>query len=78
MDLGQAIAANVRSLRAHNDWQQSELAARLSVSQRSVSTLESGKRADVGIVELSELCRVFGVPLRRLLDGAADLRVLGL
>lgn len=77
MEFGQAIAANVRSLRARNDWHQDELAERLSVSQRAVSTLESGKRADVGIGELDQLCKVFGVPLSRLLDGA-DLRALGL
>jgi len=77
MEMGPAIAANVRSLRARNQWHQAELAERLHISQRAVSTLESGNRADVGIVELAELCRVFAVPLRRLLDGA-DVSVLGL
>lgn len=54
-----------------------ELAERLHTSQREVSPLEGGSRADVGIVELAELCRVFRVPLWRLLDGA-DLSTLGL
>ena len=70
MELGQAIAANVRSLRAHQAWHQEDLAARLNVSQRVVSRLESGQRSDVGIMELKQLCKVFDVPLRRLLDGA--------
>jgi transcriptional regulator with XRE-family HTH domain len=77
MEMGAAIAANVRSLRAHKQWHQAELAQMLHISQRAVSTLESGRRADVGIVELADLCQVFGVPLRRLLDGA-DLTQLGL
>jgi transcriptional regulator with XRE-family HTH domain len=81
MRLGEAVAANVRSLRARNRWTQSELADALHISQRAVSTLESeAGRADVGIQELVDLCRAFKVPLAELLRGAdpADLRALGL
>jgi transcriptional regulator with XRE-family HTH domain len=80
MDLAEAVAENVRALRARRQWQQVELADLLSVSQRAVSTLESGRRTDVGIVELATLCRVFGEPLSELLRGAdpAVLRTLGL
>lgn len=80
MDLAQAVAENVRALRARRQWQQIQLADLLNVSQRAVSTLESGKRTDVGIVELAALCRVFEEPLSEMVRGAdpADLRVLGL
>ena len=80
VDLAAAVAENVRALRARRQWQQSQLADLLNISQRAVSTLESGKRTDVGIVELTALCRVFGEPLEELLRGAdpADLRTLGL
>ncbi len=76
MELGRAIAANVRALRARHDWKQEELAARLQVTQRAVSRLESGQRGDVGIGELAALCKVFDVPLWSLLDGADELPLL--
>lgn len=80
VELREAIAANVRSLRAHKNWKQEDLAERLNSNQRAVSRLESGQRGDVGIAELRDLCAVFGVTLVKLLDGAnpADLRTLGL
>jgi transcriptional regulator with XRE-family HTH domain len=80
VDLAEAVAENVRALRARRQWQQIQLAELLNISQRAVSTLESGKRTDVGIVELAALCRVFGVPLSELLRGAdpAALHTLGL
>lgn len=77
MTLPEALAENVRALRARRRWTQEELAERLGVTQRTLSRLESGRRGDVGIVELERLCAVFGVDLAELLDGA-DLRVLGL
>ena len=78
MDLGDAVAANVRGLRAKRKWQQQHLADLLHISQRSVSTLESGTRADIGVRELADLCDVFGVTLADLLDGSDERRRLGL
>lgn len=81
MRLGEAVAANIRSLRARNRWTQRQLAAELHISQRAVSTLESEPgRADIGLQELVDICRAFGVPLAELLRGAdpGDLRTLGL
>lgn len=77
MTLVEALADNVRALRARKRWSQDELAARLGITQRTLSRLESGSRGDVGIGELERLCTVFGVDLAELLDGA-DLRALGL
>ena len=77
MTLTEALAENVRALRARKRWSQDELAGRLGITQRTLSRLESGRRGDVGIVELERLCEAFGVDLPELLTGA-DLRKLGI
>jgi transcriptional regulator with XRE-family HTH domain len=80
MTWGQVVAANVRAQRAKRQWLQTELAEKLNKSQRAVSDLERGRLGDVGIGDLTQLCRVFQVPLTELLDGASaeDLAALGL
>lgn len=77
MDLTEALADNVRALRARKRWSQEELAERLGITQRTLSRLESGTRGDVGIRELERLCAVLEVDLSELLTGA-DLRTLGI
>lgn len=72
-------ARNMRAERARRRWTQQELADRLGWSQAKVSAVEVGQRT-ITLDALIELCRVFEVPLAKLLEGAdqADLHVLGL
>lgn len=78
MDIGEALAANIRAERARRKWSQTALGDRLGVAQRTVSDIEGGRT--VTVPELVALCRVFNVPAAQLLVGAdpTDLRALGL
>jgi len=71
-------AANVRAERGRRRWTQAELGERLGWSPTKVATVETGQRR-ITLDQTIELCRVFGVPLAKLLEGADpdDLRVLG-
>jgi transcriptional regulator with XRE-family HTH domain len=77
-DLGAVIAANVRGERARQHLRQTDLADLLGWQRSSVGHLESGRRA-VRAADLPALCRVLGVDLPKLLDGAdpEDRRALG-
>ncbi len=77
--VGDIAARNVRALRAFRGWKQAELADALGWSPTKVADVESGRRR-ITADQLVELCRVFGVPLTRLLQDAEpdDLQVLGL
>jgi transcriptional regulator with XRE-family HTH domain len=79
LGLGDLTARNVRAERGRLRWRQDELAARLGVSQTTVSALESGRRR-IDVDDLLPLCQVLQVPLTRLLVGATreQLQVLGL
>jgi transcriptional regulator with XRE-family HTH domain len=79
VDLGDVVAANVRAERSRRHWTQDQLAEALGWSRPTVSAVEAGRRKLL-VAELPELCRVFDVPLARLLIGAGadDLTVLRL
>jgi len=77
MTLTEALAENVRALRARRRLSQEELAAQVGITQRALSRIEAAERSDVGIVELDHLCGALGVDLSELLTGA-DLRRLGI
>lgn len=77
MTLTEALAENLRALRARRRVSQEELAASLGITQRALSRLEAAERSDVGIVELDHICGVLKVDLPELLTGA-DLRRLGI
>lgn len=77
MTLTEALAENLRALRARRRVSQEEFAATLGITQRALSRLEAAERTDVGIVELDEICGALKVDLGELLTGA-DLRRLGL
>ncbi|MDQ1245708.1 MAG: helix-turn-helix protein [Actinomycetota bacterium] len=77
--IGDVAAANMRAERARRRWTQADLAQRLNWSPTKVGDVEQGRRK-VSADQLVELCRAFGIPLRRLLDGAEpdDLITLGI
>jgi transcriptional regulator with XRE-family HTH domain len=68
-DMGDVVAANVRAERSRRRWTQDQLAEALGWSRPTVSAVEAGKRKLL-VSELPALCRVFNVPLARLLIGA--------
>jgi transcriptional regulator with XRE-family HTH domain len=78
-DVGDIVAANVRAERSRRRWTQDQLAELLGWSRPTVSAVEAGKRKLL-VAELPDLCRVFDVPLSRLLIGAQqdDVAVLRL
>jgi transcriptional regulator with XRE-family HTH domain len=77
--LGAIVARNVRAERARRGWKQSELGAHLGWAVSTVSAVETGQRR-LAVDDLPALCRVFDIPLAKLLDGAAteDLAALNL
>lgn len=79
IDLGAAVAANVRAERGRRRWTQAELADKLGWSRPVITAVEAGCR-QVLVDELPQLCRVFNIPLTRLLQDADpdDLTALGL
>jgi XRE family aerobic/anaerobic benzoate catabolism transcriptional regulator len=64
-----AIGNRVRLLRSERGMTRRALAQRSGLSERFVAELEAG-RANISVVNLSELARVLGVPAGSLLDGA--------
>ncbi len=77
--LDDVVARNVRAERGRRRWTQAELADRLGWGRSTVGAVETGARR-LSISDLPDLCRVFDVPLARLLVGAdpADVAVLRL
>jgi transcriptional regulator with XRE-family HTH domain len=77
--LGAIVARNVRAERARRGWKQSELGELLGWAVSTVSAVENGQRR-LAVDDLPELCRAFGIPLTKLLDGAApdDLEAMHL
>jgi transcriptional regulator with XRE-family HTH domain len=73
------LARNIRVQRGRRQWKKEELAERLGWSATVMSQVESGSRRVV-MEDLPSLCRVFGITLVELMEGAdpADLAVLGL
>jgi transcriptional regulator with XRE-family HTH domain len=68
-EVGRAVAANLRGLRAHRGWSQDQLAQRSGVSKGVLVALET----DRGNPSLTTLCRLadaFGVSLTQLVDVA--------
>ncbi|MBO0872249.1 MAG: helix-turn-helix transcriptional regulator [Pseudonocardia sp.] len=66
-EVGRAVAANLRALRAHRGWSQDQLAQRSGVSKGVLVALE----ADRGNPSLTTLCRLadaFAVSLTQLVD----------
>jgi transcriptional regulator with XRE-family HTH domain len=70
VDLGDIVAANVRAERSRRRWTQDQLAEALGWSRPTVSAVEAGRRKLL-VAELPDLCRVFDIPLARLLIGAS-------
>jgi transcriptional regulator with XRE-family HTH domain len=79
VDIGDVVASNLRAERGRRRWTQEQLAAQLGWSRPTVTAIEAGRRKLL-IAEMPALCRVFDVPLARLLIGAdpADLAALRL
>jgi transcriptional regulator with XRE-family HTH domain len=78
-DLAAVVASNVRAERARRSWKQRELAERLNWSIGMVSDTESGQRR-IGIADMPNLCRAFGVSFAEMIRGAdpEDLTALDL
>lgn len=70
-DFADYLARNVAAERARRRWRQADLAVRLGWSISTVSDLENGKRV-LTANDLPLLCRVFGIKLWKLADGAAE------
>lgn len=77
--LSSVVAANCRAERARRGWTQAQLGERLGWQRASVGHLEQNRRY-VTVDDLVVLCRVFDVPVARLLTGADPpaLAALGL
>lgn len=73
------LANNVRGERARRRWTQAQLAEMLGWPRTAIHDIEIGKRR-LGLDDLSELCRIFDLPLVELCRGAdlRQLRYLGL
>lgn len=73
------LANNIRGERARRRWTQAQLAEMLGWPRTSIHDIEIGKRR-LGLDDLSELCRVFDLPLVELCRGAdqQQLAYLGL
>ncbi len=78
-ELADIVARNIRLERSHRRWKQEQLAERLGWGPAVITALEAGTRR-VNMDDLPALCRVFGISLSRLIDGADpdDLAALGL
>lgn len=72
--LTSVIAANIRGRRAMAGWRQDELGERLGWTQKVISNIEQGRR-ELTLAELARVCRVFGVGLVQLVEGADDAEV---
>ena len=79
MELADIVARNIRLERSRRRWKQEQLAELLGWGPAVISGLEAGTRR-VNMDDLPALCRVFGISLSRLIDGAdpQDLAALGL
>lgn len=77
VDLGGFVAANVRAERGRRRWTQAELADKLGWSRPVVTAIEAGRR-QLLVADLPQLCRVFNVPLSRLLQDADPTDVASL
>jgi transcriptional regulator with XRE-family HTH domain len=78
-DLSRVLADNVRAERARCRWSQQYLGEQMGWSQATVSDVEAGER-QLTITDLLFLCRLFQLPLVKLLDGLSpeDLKTFGL
>jgi len=77
-ELADIVARNIRTERSKHRWKQEELADLLGWGRSTVSAVEAGTRR-VNMEDLPGLCRVLGVPLAQLIEGAdpADRAALG-
>jgi transcriptional regulator with XRE-family HTH domain len=78
-ELADIVARNIRIERSRRRWKQEELADLLGWGSSAVGAVEAGTRR-VNMDDLPGLCRVFGIPLIQLIDGADpdDLAALDL
>jgi transcriptional regulator with XRE-family HTH domain len=68
-DLADVVARNIRIERSKRRWKQEQLAALLGWDGPEVGAVEAGTRR-ISMDDLPALCRVFGIPLTQLIDGA--------
>ena len=71
------LARNIRAERARRLWKQEELADLLGWGRSTVGAVETGRRG-VSIDDLPTLCKVFDVPLSKLLEGADEAALAAL
>ena len=78
-ELADIVARNIRVERSRRRWKQEQLADMLGWGTATVLALEAGTKR-VNMEDLPALCRVFGISLVKLIDGAdpEDLAALGL
>jgi transcriptional regulator with XRE-family HTH domain len=67
--LADIVARNIRIERGKRRWKQEELADLLGWGSAAVGAVEAGTRR-INMDDLPGLCRVFGIPLTQLIDGA--------
>lgn len=75
--LGDVVPRNVAAERARRRLTQKQLAEMLNWSTSKMSAFETGQRA-VLADDLGPLCRVLGVDLAKLAEGADEIRSLGI
>ena len=63
------ICSRIKSLRARAGLTQSAVAEVLGISQAAYSRLETGE-VEVSVIKLLELCNLYGVRARDMVDGA--------
>ena len=63
--LGRTIRNRLKVFRAMHDWTQEELARRVSVTRKTINTVEKGKFVPSTYLAL-KLARVFQVPVEEL------------
>jgi putative transcriptional regulator len=75
--MSEKIRNKLKVFRAMHDWTQEELARRISVTRKTVNTIEKGKYVPSTYLAL-KMARVFQVPVEELFqlndDGVADER----
>jgi transcriptional regulator with XRE-family HTH domain len=78
-ELANIVARNIRLERSNRRWKQEQLAEMLGWETATVLALESGTKR-LNMEAVPALCRVFGISLAKLIDGAdpEDLAALGL
>lgn len=65
------IAENIKRLRKLNNMEQRDLADKLNISNKTVSSWEKGRtEPKMGMIE--EMCKIFGCEKSELIDGKAS------